>query len=122
MILSKYINLVYILGPNFLISEKYVLDTTEICIWMSLIEDKWEYLMFFLQSKMSEAFGATYNKLKQTMYTRLLPSASNLRWDPNFLADLLSNPKYVSAELVVYWFEKFVKVDLEENGWKLLWM
>jgi hypothetical protein len=53
--------------------------------------------LLFPQNKFSELFSGAYAKVKSTIYREVNPLASNLVWQPDFLLDLLENPKYVRS-------------------------
>ena len=47
----------------------------------------------YLRAKFSDIFSGPSSKVKQTLNSPIVPSASNLLWDPNFLIELINNPK-----------------------------
>ncbi|XP_041350095.1 mediator of RNA polymerase II transcription subunit 12-like protein isoform X2 [Gigantopelta aegis] len=47
----------------------------------------------YLQIKFADIFNPAYNQMKQTLYAPVNPSASNLRWDPSFMLDLIGTGK-----------------------------
>ncbi|XP_075412060.1 mediator of RNA polymerase II transcription subunit 12-like protein isoform X2 [Tenrec ecaudatus] len=51
-----------------------------------------------LRSKFGDLFSAC-SKVKQTIYTNVVPANSNLRWDPDFMLDFIENP---AARVVNY--------------------
>ncbi|XP_013408892.1 mediator of RNA polymerase II transcription subunit 12-like protein [Lingula anatina] len=47
----------------------------------------------YLKAKYSEFFSGACSKVKQTLYAAIVPSASNFRWDPQFMTDVIENAK-----------------------------
>ncbi|XP_067668814.1 mediator of RNA polymerase II transcription subunit 12-like protein [Haliotis asinina] len=47
----------------------------------------------FLKSRFSEMFSTAHSQVKQTIHVSVTPSASNLRWDPAFMIELISTGK-----------------------------
>ncbi|XP_009072261.1 PREDICTED: mediator of RNA polymerase II transcription subunit 12-like protein [Acanthisitta chloris] len=45
-----------------------------------------------LRSKFGDLFSSACSKVKQTIYSNVQPSNSNLLWDPEFMLDFLENP------------------------------
>ncbi|KAJ7402236.1 Mediator of RNA polymerase II transcription subunit 12-like protein [Pitangus sulphuratus] len=45
-----------------------------------------------LRSKFGDLFSSACSKVKQTIYSNIQPSNSNLLWDPEFMLDFLENP------------------------------
>ncbi|XP_058517422.1 mediator of RNA polymerase II transcription subunit 12-like protein isoform X4 [Ochotona princeps] len=45
-----------------------------------------------LRSKFGDLFSSACSKVKQTIYTNVVPANSNLRWDPNFMMTFIENP------------------------------
>ncbi|NXY15219.1 MD12L protein, partial [Atrichornis clamosus] len=45
-----------------------------------------------LRSKFGDLFSSACSKVKQTIYSNIQPSTSNLLWDPEFMLDFLENP------------------------------
>ncbi|KAM6062820.1 mediator of RNA polymerase II transcription subunit 12-like protein [Chlamydotis macqueenii] len=52
-----------------------------------------------LRSKFGDLFSSACSKVKQTIYSNVQPSNSNLLWDPEFMLDFIENP---SAHSVNY--------------------
>ncbi|XP_075412059.1 mediator of RNA polymerase II transcription subunit 12-like protein isoform X1 [Tenrec ecaudatus] len=52
-----------------------------------------------LRSKFGDLFSSACSKVKQTIYTNVVPANSNLRWDPDFMLDFIENP---AARVVNY--------------------
>ncbi|XP_045150934.1 mediator of RNA polymerase II transcription subunit 12-like protein [Echinops telfairi] len=52
-----------------------------------------------LRSKFGDLFSSACSKVKQTIYTNVMPANSNLRWDPDFMLDFIENP---SAHAINY--------------------
>ncbi|XP_039245890.1 mediator of RNA polymerase II transcription subunit 12-like protein isoform X2 [Pipra filicauda] len=49
-----------------------------------------------LRSKFGDLFSSACSKVKQTIYSNIQPSNSNLLWDPEFMLDFLENPSALS--------------------------
>ncbi|GCB73574.1 hypothetical protein scyTo_0002654 [Scyliorhinus torazame] len=45
-----------------------------------------------LRSKFGDLFSSACSKVKQTIYSNVQPSNSNLLWDPDFMLDFIENP------------------------------
>ncbi|NXJ10974.1 MD12L protein, partial [Odontophorus gujanensis] len=45
-----------------------------------------------LRSKFGDLFSSACSKVKQTIYSNVQPSNSNLLWDPEFMLDFIENP------------------------------
>uniref|UniRef100_H3A096 Mediator complex subunit 12L n=1 Tax=Latimeria chalumnae TaxID=7897 RepID=H3A096_LATCH len=45
-----------------------------------------------LRSKFGDLFSSACSKVKQTIYSNVQPSNSNLLWDPEFMMDFIENP------------------------------
>ncbi|XP_077146875.1 mediator of RNA polymerase II transcription subunit 12-like protein [Ranitomeya variabilis] len=45
-----------------------------------------------LRSKFGDLFSGACSKVKQTIYSSVQPSNSNVLWDPDFMADFIENP------------------------------
>ncbi|XP_075717612.1 mediator of RNA polymerase II transcription subunit 12-like protein [Rhinoderma darwinii] len=45
-----------------------------------------------LRSKFGDLFSSACSKVKQTIYSSVQPSNSNVLWDPDFMADFIENP------------------------------
>ncbi|XP_075058071.1 mediator of RNA polymerase II transcription subunit 12-like protein isoform X2 [Mixophyes fleayi] len=45
-----------------------------------------------LRSKFGDLFSSACSKVKQTIYSNVQPSNSNVLWDPDFMADFIENP------------------------------
>ncbi|NXI37635.1 MD12L protein, partial [Galbula dea] len=52
-----------------------------------------------LRSKFGDLFSSACSKVKQTIYSNVQPSNSNLLWDPEFMLDFIENP---SAHVINY--------------------
>ncbi|KAM4693939.1 mediator of RNA polymerase II transcription subunit 12-like protein isoform 2-T2 [Discoglossus pictus] len=45
-----------------------------------------------LRSKFGDLFSSACSKVKQTIYSNVQPSNSNVLWDPDFMSDFIENP------------------------------
>uniref|UniRef100_A0A670YDN4 Mediator complex subunit 12L n=1 Tax=Pseudonaja textilis TaxID=8673 RepID=A0A670YDN4_PSETE len=51
-----------------------------------------------LRSKFGDLFSSACSKVKQTIYSNVQPSNSNLLWDPEFMLDFIENPSIRSLK------------------------
>ncbi|KAM9316506.1 mediator of RNA polymerase II transcription subunit 12-like protein [Gastrophryne carolinensis] len=45
-----------------------------------------------IRSKFGDLFGSACSKVKQTIFSNVQPSNSNMLWDPDFMVDFIENP------------------------------
>uniref|UniRef100_A0A803TYP2 Mediator complex subunit Med12 domain-containing protein n=1 Tax=Anolis carolinensis TaxID=28377 RepID=A0A803TYP2_ANOCA len=55
----------------------------------------------YLRSRFGDLFSSACSKVKQTIYSNVQPSNSNLLWDPEFMLDFIENPSIRSLNYSV---------------------